>query len=221
VRSLAAKIAEAKAADKIAEAKVAEKITEAKVADKVTEAKLADKITEAKVADKVTEAKVPDKLVDTKISDVIVIPPGSTSAPGDYSQSSNCVPPGGGTLQPGQACTITVNFTPSATGIRSAYLLITHNAAGSLNSIALTGSGILQSKLRDVKITDVKTFDRIIGGKISETILSPRFAMAPTGALNGATQTPVLKSFITPQERPALGLPASGATPASDTAKPQ
>jgi hypothetical protein len=65
-----------------------------------------------------------------------------TGAGGDYSQSSNCVSGGGtGTLQPGQQCTIEVQFTPSATGTRSAELIIAHDA-GNLLVVPLTGSGI-------------------------------------------------------------------------------
>ena len=152
---------------------------------------------------KTLEVKVIDKIAE-KITDTIVIPPTSTAAPGDFAQSSNCVPPGGGTLQPGQACTITVNFTPSATGVRIAYLVISHNAAGSLNSISLSGSGILSTKLQEVKFTD-----RVVVGttKFSDQIkLSAKIEPAAAPAAS-TSESSTLKSFITPEERPAVAPP--------------
>jgi hypothetical protein len=144
------------------------------------------------------------------VTDVIVIPPGSTSAPGDFSQTSNCVPPEGGTLQPGQACTVTVSFKPSATGVRTAYLNIAHNAAGSLSSIPLTGSGI-QSKAKDTpekKDKDTvseKIADRKISDAVSSAIPTAP-AVKPAGA---AENSAALKSFITAEERPPVHPPAS------------
>ena len=152
---------------------------------------------------KTLEVKVVDKIAE-KVTDTIVIPPTSTVAPGDFSQSSNCVPPGGGTLQPGQACTVTVNFTPSATGVRVAYLIISHNAAGSLNSIPLSGSGVLSTKLQEVKLTD-----RVVVGttKLSDQLkLSAKLEPAAAPAAS-TTESSTLKSFITPEERPAVAPP--------------
>jgi Family of unknown function (DUF6519) len=225
VAAPAAKIADAKVTDVKVTDKIADtKVTDVKVTDKIVDTKITDVKVTDKIADtKVTDVKVTDKIADTKVSDVIVIPPGSTAAPGDFSQTSNCVPPSGGTLQPGQACTITVSFTPSATGVRSAYLQITHNAGGSLNGISMTGSGILQTKLREVKITDIKTFDTIVT-KVSESILSAKPAVAGRAgagstASTGAAENPALKSFITPQERPAMEPPAASDAPSPDVAK--
>jgi hypothetical protein len=219
----AAKIADAKVPEaKVSDIKVTDKITDNKVSDvkvsdvKVTDGKVTDKISDVKVTDVKVTDKVADKIPDIKVSDVINIPPGSTPAPGDFSQTSNCVPPGGGTLQPGQACTITVSFTPSAIGVRTAFLQINHNAAGSTNSIAMTGSGMPHTKFREVKVTDVKNFDGIIS-KVSETTFSARPAVAQTAAPAGAAETPALKSFITPPERPAMEPPATEATPSEAT----
>lgn len=149
---------------------------------------------------KTLEVKTFDKIAE-KVTDIITIPPVATAAPGDFAQSSNCVPPGGGTLQPGQACTVTVNFTPSATGVRIAYLVISHNAAGSLNSIPLTGSGILSTKLQEVKITD-----RVIIGttKLSDQIKLSALTEHTAAPAAATAESSTLKSFITPAERPAV-----------------
>jgi hypothetical protein len=55
----------------------------------------------------------------------------------DFSPSNTC----GSTLAPGAACTITVTFTPAATGTRTAAVTITDNAADSPESVALSGTG--------------------------------------------------------------------------------
>jgi hypothetical protein len=60
--------------------------------------------------------------------------------PGDYAQSSDC-PITPGTLAAGGACTISVTFTPGATGSRTATVAINDDAAGSPHTVALSGTG--------------------------------------------------------------------------------
>jgi hypothetical protein len=55
----------------------------------------------------------------------------------DFSKSSTC----GATLAAGNNCGITVTFTPSAAGTRSASLLISDDGGGSPQSVSLSGSG--------------------------------------------------------------------------------
>ena len=57
---------------------------------------------------------------------------------GDFAQTSNC----GGSVAAGSNCTITVTFTPSAAGSRSASLAVSDNAGGSPQTIGLTGTGL-------------------------------------------------------------------------------
>jgi hypothetical protein len=59
------------------------------------------------------------------------------SASGDFSQTNTC-----GSLAVGASCTVTVRFTPTASGTRSGAVTITSNANNSPTSIALSGSGI-------------------------------------------------------------------------------
>jgi hypothetical protein len=56
--------------------------------------------------------------------------------PGDYSQTNNCPP----TLTAGFSCTIAVTFTPTATGSRTANISVADNAAGSPQTVTLTGT---------------------------------------------------------------------------------
>jgi hypothetical protein len=61
--------------------------------------------------------------------------------PGDFSQSNIC-PLSPSTLAVNTACTITVTFTPSASGARSAAMTITDNGTGNPQSVSLTGAGV-------------------------------------------------------------------------------
>jgi hypothetical protein len=56
---------------------------------------------------------------------------------GDFSQTNNC----GTSVAPGSSCSISIVFTPSAIGARSASLCISDNASGSLQTVALSGTG--------------------------------------------------------------------------------
>src|SRR4029077_15403924 len=48
----------------------------------------------------------------------------------------------GSSLAPSGSCTISVVFTPSATGTRTATVVISDNAPGSPHTIALAGTGV-------------------------------------------------------------------------------
>jgi phosphatidylserine/phosphatidylglycerophosphate/cardiolipin synthase-like enzyme len=57
--------------------------------------------------------------------------------PGDFSENNNC----GSSLAAAASCTITVNFTPVATGARAASLTVTDNSGDGTDSINVTGTG--------------------------------------------------------------------------------
>jgi hypothetical protein len=63
---------------------------------------------------------------------------GSITTTGDFAQTNNC----GASVPPPTTCTITVTFTPTATGPRSGILTITDSAADSPQTVALTGTGV-------------------------------------------------------------------------------
>jgi hypothetical protein len=56
---------------------------------------------------------------------------------GDFSQSNNC----GASVAPNVSCTITVNFTPTAAGSRTAAITISDNALDSPETVQLSGTG--------------------------------------------------------------------------------
>ena len=57
---------------------------------------------------------------------------------GDFSQTHTC----GSSLAPGANCNISIKFKPSASGARSATLVVSDNAAGSPQKVALSGTGL-------------------------------------------------------------------------------
>src|SRR5439155_21054437 len=56
---------------------------------------------------------------------------------GDFGQTNNC----GTSVAAGAQCTINVTFTPTASGTRTATLIVTDNASGSPQAVSLTGTG--------------------------------------------------------------------------------
>jgi hypothetical protein len=56
---------------------------------------------------------------------------------GDYAQTNTC----GGSVAAAGNCTISVTFTPTATGTRTGAITITDNASGSPHMVTLTGTG--------------------------------------------------------------------------------
>src|SRR5207253_501563 len=61
----------------------------------------------------------------------------SIVASGDFMQTNTC----GTSVAAGANCAISVTFTPTATGTRTGAITITDNAAGSPQSVNLTGTG--------------------------------------------------------------------------------
>ena len=61
----------------------------------------------------------------------------SGSNASNFAQTNNC----GSTVAASANCTISVTFTPSRTGSRSASITITDGAAGSPHTVALSGTG--------------------------------------------------------------------------------
>jgi len=62
----------------------------------------------------------------------------SITTTGDFAETNNC----GASVPPPTTCTISVTFTPTATGARSGTLTFTDSAANSPQTVALTGTGI-------------------------------------------------------------------------------
>lgn len=57
--------------------------------------------------------------------------------PGDFVQTNTC----SASLNPGATCTVTVTFTPSATGLRSGLVIVHDSAYYGPHKVSLAGNG--------------------------------------------------------------------------------
>ncbi|UWZ84576.1 choice-of-anchor D domain-containing protein [Occallatibacter riparius] len=95
---------------------------------------------------------------------------GGTNA-GDFAQTNNC-PSGTNTLAIGASCTVNVTFTPTATGARSATLVITDNDPSGTQNVALSGSGASQSAGVTVTPTTLAFSSQIVGTSSAAQIIT-------------------------------------------------
>ncbi len=70
---------------------------------------------------------------------------------GSFTQTNTC----GTSLAGGAHCTITVTFTPAAAGVLSASISIADNAAGSPQTISLTGTGVVPAPIVSLSPTSL------------------------------------------------------------------
>jgi hypothetical protein len=68
----------------------------------------------------------------------LALTPLTISASGDFAQTNTCA----GSVAVGANCTISVTFTPTASGTRSGTLTITDNASNSPQTVTLSGTGL-------------------------------------------------------------------------------
>ncbi len=82
--------------------------------------------------------------------------------PDDFAQTSTC-PLSPSTLAAGAACTISVTFSPTASGSRSASLSVADDAAGSPQTVALSGTGALPAPAVALAPTSLSFGARLLG----------------------------------------------------------
>jgi hypothetical protein len=85
----------------------------------------------------VTTTSSPAKTITLKNNGNLVLNIASIASSGDFAETNTC----GTSLPAGMTCTISVTFTPTATGARTGTITITDNANGSPRTTALTGTG--------------------------------------------------------------------------------
>ncbi len=106
---------------------------------------------------------------------------------GDFKETNTCT-----SVAAGAKCTITVTFAPTATGSRTATITITDNAAGSSQTVSLTGTAVATFTLKAGTLSQASVSP---GGSATSTI-----TMTP-GA--GFTGTVTLACSITTTSTPA------------------
>ena len=90
----------------------------------------------------------------------------------DFSVQSSTCTGDGAEIQPGQSCSVTLAFTPSATGQRRAALKVLDNAAGSPQGLPLAGVGIAPSLTLDFNPSSLPFGPETIGNASGPLVLS-------------------------------------------------
>ena len=121
---------------------------------------------------------------------------------GDYAQTNNCPP----TVAAGATCTISVAFVPTTSGIRSGTVTVSDNAAGSVQSVGLSGAGSDFSLATSPASTIVKA-----GATATYTL-----TVAPVG---GTFANAVKLTCSGAPAKTTCGLSPSSVIPGSGTAK--
>jgi len=91
------------------------------------------------------------------------------TAPADYAWGGNC-PLSPSTLGAGKSCSITVTFTPSALGNRTATLAIADNASTSPQTVSLTGTGVAPVTLTPATFVFGNQFEATTGTAKTATL---------------------------------------------------
>jgi hypothetical protein len=126
----------------------------------------------------------------------------SIQVAGDYAQTNNCP----ASLPAGSTCSISVTFTPKASGSRSGTATISDSVAGSPQSVGLSGAGVDFSLSSS---TSSATVTAGIGATYSLTVapLGGTFANAVKLSCSGApakTTCGLSKSSVTPGSSPSI-----------------
>ena len=74
---------------------------------------------------------------------------------GDFSVTSNNCPVGPATFNSGASCSISVSFTPTATGLRVATVTVTDNTSESPHVVMLTGTGQSVTQVSSQSVTNI------------------------------------------------------------------
>src|SRR5262249_20781181 len=81
---------------------------------------------------------------------------------GDFAQLNNC-PLSPNILAAGASCTISVTFTPTAAGARTANVTLSSNAPGSPHSVPLSGNGVTPTPAVTLSPTSLTFAARNVG----------------------------------------------------------
>jgi phospholipase C len=108
----------------------------------------------------------------------------SGANPGDFKISSASTCPTSGTIQPSATCLVTITFSPTASGSRSATLTVNDNTSAGSQTVSLTGTGTGSSSPTATLLPATLGFGSIIVGSTSAAQSSTLTDTSSTVALN-------------------------------------
>ncbi len=130
-----------------------------------------------------TSAPVTITVTNNGASDVTTA--GVTTSTADFAATTTC-----GTIAAGATCTISVTFSPTATGLRSGNITFTSSAAGSPNIITALGSGISGPATGTLTVPATVTFATVDVGASS----APQAVTLTNASAAAVTVTSIVSS---------------------------
>ena len=145
----------------------------------------------------VTTTSSPAKTIMLKNNGNLVLNITSITSSGDFAEMNTC----GASLPAGMTCTISVTFTPTATGARTGTITITDNANGSPRTVPLTGTGSdftvtaqasvtvprRSSQMFNVTVTPVSGFNQAVALTCTGAPTNTTCALNPTSVTPDGT----------------------------------
>ena len=134
----------------------------------------------------------------------------------DFNQTDTC----GTSVAASASCTINVTFTPSATGARSASVVITDNAANSPQTVSLTGTGTAGTTSVTLSPTSLTFSNQIVGSSsTTQAVTLTNGGTAPLSIISIAV-TGANSGDFTQTDTCGSSVAASGSCTISVTFKP-
>jgi hypothetical protein len=171
----------------------------------------------------VTTTSSPAKTIMLKNNGNLVLNIASITSSGDFAETNTC----GASLPAGMTCTISVTFTPTATGARTGTITVTDNANGSPRTVPLTGTGsdftvtapasVMvprgSSQMFNVTVTPVSGFNQAValtctGAPVKTTCTPNPTSVTPDGTNPITSQVTVTSMSLLPSV-PKQPLPPS------------
>jgi len=145
----------------------------------------------------VTTTSSPAKTITLKNNGNLVLNITSITGSGDFAETNTC----GASVPAGMTCTISVTFTPTATGARTGTITITDNANGSPRTVPLTGTGSDftvtapasfsvprgSSQMFSVTVTPVSGFNQVVALTCTGAPVKTTCALNPTSVTPDGT----------------------------------
>ncbi|WP_277041042.1 choice-of-anchor D domain-containing protein [Actinacidiphila oryziradicis] len=111
------------------------------------------------------------------------VPVSSITVSGDYAQTSNC----GSSIPANGSCTVSVTFTPTASGTRTGTLTV--NAGGSNNPVSLTGTGTAPGPVLNANPASLSFAGTVVGSSAAAQAVTISNTGTTSATVSGVSVT--------------------------------